>query len=80
MNAYTLLSALKYLLQMYLAYFLCTSVWSTSVCTTYMSGIQKNQKRALNVLEVELCKVVRHCVGAGNKTRSSVRSKNAVDH
>lgn len=48
-------------------YFICKSVLpECSIYIMYVPGAQREQKRVLNTLDLELRRDLSHCLGAGN--------------
>lgn len=50
------------------------------MCTTFMPDSYRGQKRASNVLELELQMIMSYNVGYGSKTQSSTRAANIPNH
>lgn len=48
-------------------YFICKSILpECSIYIMYVPGAQREQKRVLNTLDLELRRDLSHCLGAGN--------------
>lgn len=52
----------------------CLSVW---LCTMYVFGVQGDQKKVLNPVELDLQVVVSHHVGSGTQTWVLCKNKHS---